>query len=301
MRAQNEMESCQDVVAWLKAACTARGGGGAQNSVPGRVHHPFTPVHLPPPVYTYMIAKVRLDLPALAEPDALTRDVTGTLAGALRVLTERAGAPTDRETTGTRETRTVADTYRKTYQTLLRFGNVAQVEHLAPVWQRLANSTKSEHHTVLVQEFQKVYMARGLSTELYVPVVTATLKQMVIGFHFVGNGVNDLSSGCQPFLVAYAGGSSHLQALAAASIGNQLAQGEQNASLADYRTIREKEKIKFPRDVTEVSITLGRFAVLCQELFQGTGDAPPLVSACRCFSRSMCHPCISFAFILALL
>ena len=145
------------------------------------------------------------------------------------------------------------------------------VQHLAPVWQRLANSAKSEHHTALVQEFQKVCMARGLSTELFVPVV--------IGFHFVGNGVNDLSSGCQPFLVAYAGGSSHLQALAAASIGNQLAQGEQNASLADYRTIREKEKVKFPRDVTEVSIMLGRFAVLCQVLFQGTGDAYPLVSA----------------------
>jgi hypothetical protein len=91
-----------------------------------------------------------------------------------------------------------------------------------------------------------------------VPIVTATLKQMVVGLQFVGHSVDDLSTGCQPFLVSFAGGSNHLQALEAASIGNQLAQGEQNASLADYRTLREREKIKFPRDVTEVNITMGR-------------------------------------------
>ncbi|KAI2506962.1 hypothetical protein MHU86_7459 [Fragilaria crotonensis] len=34
MHAQNELPSCQDILAWLKAACTARGGGGPQNGVP---------------------------------------------------------------------------------------------------------------------------------------------------------------------------------------------------------------------------------------------------------------------------
>jgi hypothetical protein len=87
MQAQNDLVACQDVLTWLKAACTARGGGGPQNAVPA-VHHPFTPVHLPPAVYTYMIAKVRADLPALAEPDTHTREVTGTLASALRALTD---------------------------------------------------------------------------------------------------------------------------------------------------------------------------------------------------------------------
>ena len=122
-------------------------------------------------------------------------------------------------------------------------------------------------------------MSRGLSTELYVPIITATLKQMVVGFQFVGNGVDDLSSGCQPSLVSFADSTNHMQALEAASIGNQLAQGEQSASLADYRTLREKEKVRFPRDVMEVGITLGRFAVLCQALFQETGEENPLVAA----------------------
>jgi hypothetical protein len=69
-----------------------------------------------------------------------------------------------------------------------------------------------------------------------------------------------------------------MHVLAAANLGNQLAQGEQNASLADYRSIRDTEKIKFPREVTEVCITVGCYAVLCQALFQGTGGAHPLVT-----------------------
>ena len=117
-------------------------------------------------------------------------------------------------------------------------------------------------------------------TELHVPIVTATLKQMVVGLQFVGHSVDDLSTGCQPFLVvSYAGGSNHLQALEAASIGNQLAQGEQNASLADYRTIRDRENSKFPRDITEVNITLGQYTVLAQALLQGTGDDNPFVTS----------------------
>ena len=164
--------------------------------------------------------------------------------------------------------KTVAEVYRETYRTLLRFSNVAQVEQLASVCQRLASCTKSEHHTILVQEFQRVCMARGLSTELYVPIITATLKQMAVGFQFVGHGVDDLSSGSQPFLMSFAGSSNHIQALDA-------------ASLADYHSIlREKEKIRFPRDIMEVCITLvGLCAVLRQALFQGTREDNPLVSA----------------------
>ena len=113
-------------------------------------------------------------------------------------------------------------------------------------------------------------MARGLSTKLYTPIVTTGLKQMITGFQFAGHGVDNLSSGCQPFQVAYAGGTNHMQALADASIGNQLAQGEHQSNLADYCSIlREKEKVTFPRDIMEVCITINRYAVLCQILFQG--------------------------------
>jgi hypothetical protein len=97
---------------------------------------------------------------------------------------------------------------------------------------------------------------------------------MVSGLQFEGHGADD-----QPFLVSYAGSTSHYQAVAAANIANQLSQGEQSASLSDYREIREKERIKFPRDISEVRITLLRYAVLCQGLFQGVGPPHPFVEA----------------------
>ena len=122
-------------------------------------------------------------------------------------------------------------------------------------------------------------VARGLSTQLYIPVVTTTLKQMIVGFQFPGHSVDDLGTGCQPFLVAYAGKAHHLQVTTALAVADQLAQGDQSASLADIRTIREGERLKFPLNASEVCVTLSRYAVLCQTLFQGTGPRHPFVEA----------------------
>ena len=278
MQARGELDMCQDVLTWLKAACTARGGLGHQNMVPSVFHH-LMPVHMPANVYQYFTSKVKSDLPALGAPDAATAEITGTLAGALRALTrDGGGGGGGAEDRREREPKTVQEVYKETYRTLVRFCNVGSPTEVATVWSRLANCAKSEQHMVLIQEFQRVCRARGLATELYTPVVTASLKQTIVGFQFVGLGMDDLASGCQPFAVSYAGGASQLQALASADIGNQLAQGEQSASLADYRALREQEKVKFPRDAMDVIIAIGRYAVLCQTLFQGTGPDNPFVS-----------------------
>ncbi|KAI2498887.1 hypothetical protein MHU86_15578 [Fragilaria crotonensis] len=272
----NETEACQDVITWLRAACTARGGGGALNALPS-VLHTFLPLHLPPEAYRYVTAKVHADLPALA---AITDrgGVGGVEAAALlRTLglaraADVGEAEDDRVVA--RAPKTIVDVYKETYSTLLRYCNVGTPDAVAPVWARLANCHKSEQHTVLMQELQKVCMARGLATELHTPVITTTLKQMVMGFQFAGFGIDDLTSGCQPFLVAYAGSANHYLAVAAADVGNQLSQGEQNASLSDYRSIREKEKVKFPRDISEVCITMNRYAILCQCLFKARATSP---------------------------
>jgi hypothetical protein len=278
IEARNEMAACQDVVAWLRAACTARGGGGAQNAAPSVVHT-FTPLHLPPEAYRYVTAKVQADLPALVGgPGGVQGANNPAVAGALQAL-GLARALDGEALGGTKPPKTIVEAYKETHTTLLRFCNAANSDGVAPMWLRLANCHKSEQHTVLTQELQKICMARGLATEIYTPVITTTLKQMIIGLQFAGHGMDDLTTGCQPFLVCYTGGTDYYAALAAASIGHQLAQGEQNASLSDYRSIREQEKVKFPKDFLEVYITLARYAVLCQCLFQGPGDKHPFVEA----------------------
>ena len=280
MQARNEVDLCRDVLTWLKAACTARGGGGLQNGVPV-VYHPLAPVHLPGVVYGYMTdEKVRGDLPALAD-DATAGEMAGTLAGALRAITRASGgggASAD-DAPGGREPKPIQEVYRETYSILMRYCNVSRPEDVAPVWRRLANCAKSEQQTILNQEFQRVCRERKLSTEIFAPIVTTSLKQMIVSFQFVGYGVNDLSTGCQPFQVTYSGGVNHMEALDTASIGNQLSQGEHNATLADIRTIREKEKVKFPNDISQTCITIQRYAVLCQAIFQGSGAENPWVGS----------------------
>ena len=91
---------------------------------------------------------------------------------------------------------------------------------------------------------------------MYLPVVTTTLKQMIVGLQFAGHSADDLGTGCQPFLVSYAGKAHHMQSTAASAVADQLVQGDHSATLSDIRTIREGEKIKFPLNVSEVSITL---------------------------------------------
>jgi hypothetical protein len=105
---------------------------------------------------------------------------------------------------------------------------------------------------------------------------------MVTGFQFPGHSADDLSTGYQPFLVvlAYARKAHHLQMTAASAVADQLAQGDTNASLSEIRSIREEgEKIKFPLNATEVCVTLFRYAVLCETLFQGAGDKHPFVES----------------------
>ena len=110
---------------------------------------------------------------------------------------------------------------------------------------------------------------------------------MILGFQFVGHVVDDLATGCQPFLVTYSGGAHHVEALNTTSLGNQLAEGDQNANLADIRTIREKEKLRFPTDINQTCITIHRYAVLCHALFQGAGDPHPFVEALWKLATSM--------------
>ena len=228
-------------------------------------------------MYQYLTSKVKGDLAGLRSAKT-THASTASLAGALRALT-RGGGGDGEAGRGTKDARTIVEAYKETHTVILRFCNVVGVHDVAPIWKRLSNCHKSEQQTLLTQEMQKICMSRGLSTALYVPVVTTTLKQMVIGLQFPGNGADNLTTGCQPFLVSYANKAHHMQVTAAAAVADQLAQGEHNATLADIRTIREGEKNKFPLNISEVCITLFRYAVLCQTLFQGAGPKHPFVEA----------------------
>lgn len=124
--------------------------------------------------------------------------------GTLRALTQEGRGATGggAEDRNEQEPKSIQEVYKETYRILLCYCNVSAPSGVALVWGRLANCAKSEQHTVLTQECKRVCMVRGLAIELYTPVVTASLKQTVLGFQFVGLGMDDLTSCWQPFAVA---------------------------------------------------------------------------------------------------
>jgi hypothetical protein len=87
------------------------------------------------------------------------------------------------------------------------------VEELAPLWGCLARGGKSEQQSILQQELTRVCTGQGLTPDVYCPVVTSGLKQMVASLNFAGHGPDDLAAGCQPFLVAYSGTEDHYRAM----------------------------------------------------------------------------------------
>ena len=266
---------CADVLTWLRVACTSRGGATDLAALPA-VAQNFPLLLLPATTSEYVASKVAIDLPGRQRGTghAIPTIAMDQVATAVNQL---AATVVDASSRNSREPKGVMDSYRETFPVLLRYCHVATVGELPPLWNRLARGTKGEQQSVIQQELTRVCVGRGLTPDLYCPAVSTGLKQMVSSLNFAGNGPDDLAAGCQPFLVVYTSQNDHYRALDNATVANQLDQGTANASLADIREIREKEKVRMPRDLNQVSLTLQRYAVLVSALFQGPGVTNPFV------------------------
>jgi hypothetical protein len=181
----------------------------------------------------YAAAKVLSDLPGRPRVAAGTH-ATDQLAE----IVGGAGGRTGHEPKG------ILKAYRETYTVLQHCCQVGTVDELAPVWTRLARGGKGEQQSILQQELNRVCAAQGLTPDVYCPAVLTGLKQMVASLNFAGHGPDDLTAGCQPFLVTYTGTDDHYRTMDHAMVAYQLDQGMANASLADIREIREKKKVK---------------------------------------------------------
>ena len=174
-----------------------------------------------------------------------------------------------------REPKRIDEVYRETYTTLLRHCRVEHPEEVAPLWRRLANAAKGEQQAIIQHELTKVCMIRGLAPELYCPVVTTAVKQSITAFTFASSGIDDLTTGCNPFLVSYAGARAQQEAREVANLSLQLDQGVNQASLADVRSIRDKEKVKLPRNLHQVAVTCS--AMLCSRTRYSKATLVPVI------------------------
>ena len=274
LEADNILQACADVLTWLRVACTARGGAGELAPIPA-VAQAFPILLLPAAVSEYVATKVEGDLSGFRT--RARQGGGGDLEGMPAVVDVMRQIAEGVSGTRNPRVKTVEEACCETYPVLLRFCHVDTVDALAPIWSRQARGSKGEIYSILQQEFTKVCTGRGLTPDVYCPAVTTNVKQLVTSLNFAGHGKDDISVGCQPFLVSYSGADDHYRAMDDATYANQLDQGTANPSLADIREIRDKKKIKLPKDLNHVGYTLRRYAVLAHALFQGPGGTNPFV------------------------
>ena len=131
------IDDCGDVLTWLRTASTARGGGGALAGAPA-VSLSFPGLHLSNSVYQYVVSKVHNDLPTLREgfnggAPAVGGGGEGAGGGAqqvaelMRAFAEGQGQRRD-DGVVDRGPKRIQDMYQETYQQLLRYNRVEQVD-----------------------------------------------------------------------------------------------------------------------------------------------------------------------------
>ena len=119
--ADGVLEACADVLAWLRVACTARGGAGELAGLPA-VAQPFTLLLLPAAISEYAAAKVLNDLPGRRGPHLATAaHGMDPMIAAVQQLAENVGGAAGR---GGREPKGVMEAYRETYTVLQRYCQV---------------------------------------------------------------------------------------------------------------------------------------------------------------------------------
>jgi hypothetical protein len=133
------LEARADVLAWLSVACTACGGAGNLAGMPA-VTQLFPLLLLPDAVSDYAAGKVLSDLPERHGPRVAT--AAHALDPMITAVEQLADNVRGAGGCGRKPMGVVEEAYRKTLSVLKRYCQVATVEELAPLWNRLARNDK---------------------------------------------------------------------------------------------------------------------------------------------------------------
>jgi hypothetical protein len=133
--------------------------------------------------------------------------------------------------------------------------------NLPPLWHRWANGTKKQEFTILSD--QLCAYARGPEAfSTTVPVVNVRLVQDLLSFTFVGDTLDDIKTGIQPFVIAD-GSAEHRHAnLEISRLYGLLNSGEQALMLSDLESLKAKEVQSIPLTYFELERNLGMFGNL---------------------------------------
>jgi hypothetical protein len=154
-----------------------------------------------------------------------------------------------------------SDKFTITLNILQEYLETPDENNLPPLWHRWANGTKKQEFTILSDQLGAY--ARGAEAfSTTVPVVNVRLVQDLLSFTFVGDTLDDIKTGIQPFVIAD-GSAEHRHAnLELSRLYGLLNSGEQALMLSDLESLKAKEVQAIPLTYFELERNLGMFGNL---------------------------------------
>jgi hypothetical protein len=144
---------------------------------------------------------------------------------------------------------------------LQQYLNTADERSLPELWHLWANHSKKQEFNVLPETLQAY--ARSLNAfSASAPVVTLKLVQDLLSFTFVGDTLDDIKTGLQPFVIAD-GSLEHRQAnLELSRLYGFLNAGEQSFMFANLEALKSKDVQSIPLNYYKLERNLGMFGNL---------------------------------------
>jgi hypothetical protein len=273
----DDLQSCQTLLNWLRVASTHNPG---QNpAAPSAVVLELTIPLVDELLITHRTNLLKQILPALHKPQESFEMALTQMAAAVLQNTNETRIARDEKLARAEAPKLPSDKYTGTINILLEYLQIPDERNLPQLWHRWANCPKRQEFQVLSDVLYS-YTRTPEAFNTCAPVVNSKLLQDLQAFTFVGDSMDDIKTGIQPFIIAD-GSAEHRQAnLEVSRLYGLLSTGDQALMLADLENLKAKEVSSIPLNYFELERNLGMFGTL---LGTTLGNAHPLTVAYRAF------------------
>jgi hypothetical protein len=276
---RHEMEVCEPLVAWLRAASMASVSARPLHIGPPAVCVPL----ISPPADEHLLEQrnqiLNSALPALRSPPQKLENALSQMAVALIAQTNDNRAARDQRAMQEAEPKLPSERFTVTLPVLLDILQLASEIELPPLWHRWANCTKRQEVQVL-QDSLDAYARSADAFSPAIPIVTIRLVQDLLAFKFMGQSADDIKVGLHPFIITDGNAEFRQTNAEVARIYGLLNAGEATCSLSDLELLQAKEVRSVPVTYWELEKSLGMFGNLLGVV---VGTNHPLTLAFREF------------------
>jgi len=278
--AENDLVTCLPLITWLRIASTSMQlANNAQGYGPPACALTLTVPMADQCLINHRMALLKQVLPALNKPsDSLELAITQ-MATAVTHSMNNARLNREQKEAQANTPKLPSDKFTIMLPVLQQYLDTDDERNLPELWHLWANCSKKQEFNILSETLQayarspNAFLASAL-------VVTLKLVQDLLSFTFVGDILDDIKTGLQPFAIAD-GSLEHRQAnLELSHLYGFLNAGEQSFMFADLKALKSKEVQSIPLNYYKLKRNLGMFGNLLGTIL---GDQHVLTMASKRF------------------